>query len=99
LRAETTASTLPSLFEIGDRGCAFAFPTLRNTGNIWPASGTPYIETTPGGIATFDNDGNIKFTDITGEAGLAGERYSIGATAADYDSHSQNRKLLASSNC
>jgi len=31
------------------------------------------------------NDGDGKFTDVTKEAGLAGERVSLGAAAADYD--------------
>ncbi len=33
----------------------------------------------------FRNEGGMKFRDVTGEAGLAGEGYSIGAAAADYD--------------
>src|SRR5436190_3120119 len=33
----------------------------------------------------FRNDGNMKFTDVTAEAGVAGEGYSIAAAAADYD--------------
>lgn len=33
----------------------------------------------------FRNDGGWKFTDVTGEAGLAGEGYSIGAAAGDFD--------------
>ena len=33
----------------------------------------------------FRNDGGMKFTDVTAEAGLAGAGYSIGAAAADYD--------------
>jgi hypothetical protein len=33
----------------------------------------------------FRNDGNWKFTDVTGQAGLAGAGYSMGAAAADFD--------------
>ncbi|QOY85131.1 CRTAC1 family protein [Paludibaculum fermentans] len=33
----------------------------------------------------FRNDGNLKFTDVTAETGLAGEGYGMGASAADYD--------------
>lgn len=33
----------------------------------------------------FRNEGGWKFTDVTAEAGLAGEGYSIAAAAADYD--------------
>jgi enediyne biosynthesis protein E4 len=33
----------------------------------------------------YRNDGNLKFTDVTAEAGLAGAGYSMGAAAADYD--------------
>ncbi|HYM10788.1 MAG TPA: FG-GAP-like repeat-containing protein [Bryobacterales bacterium] len=33
----------------------------------------------------FRNDGHLKFTDVTSEAGVAGAGYSIGAAAADYD--------------
>src|SRR5580693_262588 len=33
----------------------------------------------------FRNDGAMKFTDVTSEAGLEGEGYSMGAAAADFD--------------
>ena len=33
----------------------------------------------------FRNDGNWKFTDVTGRSGLAGTGYSMGAAAADFD--------------
>jgi hypothetical protein len=33
----------------------------------------------------FRNEGGMKFKDVTTEAGVAGEGYSIGAAAADYD--------------
>lgn len=33
----------------------------------------------------FHNDGNFKFRDVTPQSGLAGEGYSIGTAAADYD--------------
>ena len=33
----------------------------------------------------FRNDGGMRFTDVTEEAGVAGEGYSMGAAAADYD--------------
>jgi hypothetical protein len=33
----------------------------------------------------FRNDGNMKFTDVTAEAGLAGAGYAMGAAAADFD--------------
>lgn len=33
----------------------------------------------------FRNDGGMKFTDVTEQAGLAGAGYSMGAAAADYD--------------
>ncbi len=33
----------------------------------------------------FRNDGDWKFTDVTAEAGLAGEGYGMGAAAADFD--------------
>ncbi|MBI5281861.1 MAG: CRTAC1 family protein [Candidatus Solibacter usitatus] len=33
----------------------------------------------------FRNDGGMKFTDVTAEAGLAGEGYSMGVAAADFD--------------
>lgn len=33
----------------------------------------------------FRNDGEWKFTDVTAEAGVAGEGYSLGAAAADFD--------------
>ncbi len=33
----------------------------------------------------YRNDGDLRFTDVTAEAGLAGEGYAMGAAAADYD--------------
>ncbi|MGH9630769.1 MAG: CRTAC1 family protein, partial [Bryobacteraceae bacterium] len=33
----------------------------------------------------FRNEGNLKFREVTAEAGVAGEGYSMGAAAADYD--------------
>ena len=33
----------------------------------------------------FRNDGGMKFSDVTGEAGVAAAGYSMGAAAADYD--------------
>ncbi len=33
----------------------------------------------------FRNDGGMKFTDVTAEAGLAGEGYAMGVAAADFD--------------
>jgi hypothetical protein len=33
----------------------------------------------------FRNEGGMRFTDVTEEAGVAGEGYSMGAAAADYD--------------
>jgi enediyne biosynthesis protein E4 len=33
----------------------------------------------------YRNDGNMKFTDVTAEAGVAGDGYSMGVAVADYD--------------
>lgn len=33
----------------------------------------------------YRNDGGLKFTDVTADAGVGGEGYSMGAAAADYD--------------
>ena len=33
----------------------------------------------------YHNEGNMKFRDVTQEAGVAGEGYSMGAAAGDYD--------------
>src|SRR5207244_10685423 len=33
----------------------------------------------------YRNDGGMKFTDVTKEAGVAGAGYSMGCAAADYD--------------
>src|SRR5439155_1557639 len=33
----------------------------------------------------YRNDGGMKFTDVTSEAGVAGDGYSMGVAAADYD--------------
>ncbi len=50
----------------------------------------------------FRNDGGMKFTDVTAEAGVAGAGYAIGAAAGDYDNDGRvdlfvagvNRNLL-----
>ena len=33
----------------------------------------------------YRNDGNMRFTDVTGQAGVAGKGYSMGVAVADYD--------------
>lgn len=37
----------------------------------------------------FHNEGNLKFRDVTATSGLAGEGYSMGAAAADFDNDGQ----------
>jgi len=46
----------------------------------------------------FRNDGNLQFTDVTTDAGLAGEGYSIGAAAADYDNDGRPDLFVAGVN-
>ncbi len=46
----------------------------------------------------FRNDGGMKFTDVTAEAGLAGAGYSIGAAAADYDNDGRTDLFVAGVN-
>jgi enediyne biosynthesis protein E4 len=43
----------------------------------------------------FRNDGNMKFTDVTAEAGLAGAGYSMGAAAADYNNDGHTDLFVA----
>lgn len=46
----------------------------------------------------FRNDGGLRFTDVTGEAGLEGEGFSIAAAAADYDSDGHTDLLVVGVN-
>jgi hypothetical protein len=43
----------------------------------------------------YRNEGNWRFTDVTGTAGLAGQGYSIGAAAADYDNDGDQDLFVA----
>lgn len=43
----------------------------------------------------FRNEGGMKFRDVTREAGVAGEGYSIGAAAADYDNDGDTDLFVA----
>jgi enediyne biosynthesis protein E4 len=43
----------------------------------------------------FRNDGGMKFTDVTSEAGLAGAGYSMGAAAADYNNDGHTDLFVA----
>jgi len=43
----------------------------------------------------FRNDGGMKFTDVTSEAGVAGAGYSMGAAAADYDNDGHTDLFVA----
>jgi enediyne biosynthesis protein E4 len=44
------------------------------------------------------NEGNLTFKDVTAESGLAGEGYSIGAAAADYDNDGKIDLFVAGAN-
>lgn len=46
----------------------------------------------------FHNEGNFRFRDVTGESGLGGEGYSIGAAVADYDNDSRPDLFVAGVN-
>jgi len=46
----------------------------------------------------FHNEGNFKFRDVTAQAGLAGQGYSIGAAAADYDNDGKPDLFVAGVN-
>jgi hypothetical protein len=44
----------------------------------------------------FHNDGNLKFTDVTDKAGVAGAGYGMGVAVADYDNDGKADLFLAS---
>ncbi len=46
----------------------------------------------------YRNEGNFKFRDVTGEAGVSGEGYSMGAAAADYDNDGRSDLFVAGVN-
>jgi enediyne biosynthesis protein E4 len=46
----------------------------------------------------YHNEGNMKFRDVTGQAGVAGEGYSMGAAAGDYDNDGQADLFVAGVN-
>ena len=43
----------------------------------------------------YRNEGSLKFTDVTSEAGVAGEGYSMGAAAADYNNDGHTDLFVA----
>src|SRR5215211_7956226 len=43
------------------------------------------VETMAGGVAVFDYDGGLAFTDVTERAGVKAEGYTTGAAAGDFD--------------
>lgn len=43
----------------------------------------------------YRNDGGMKFTDVTAEAGLAGEGYALGAAAGDFDNDGHADLIVA----
>src|SRR5437764_13831244 len=46
----------------------------------------------------YRNDGGMKFTDVTGPAGVAGAGYSMGAAAGDYDNDGNVDRFVAGVN-
>ena len=46
----------------------------------------------------YRNEGNMKFRDVTAEAGIAGDGYSMGAAAADYDNDGKPDLFVAGVN-
>ncbi|HTP32241.1 MAG TPA: CRTAC1 family protein [Candidatus Acidoferrales bacterium] len=46
----------------------------------------------------YHNEGNLKFRDVTGQAGVAGAGYSMGAAAADYDNDGRPDLFVAGVN-
>ncbi len=46
----------------------------------------------------YRNEGNMKFRDVTAEAGVAGDGYSMGAAAADYDNDGKPDLFVAGVN-
>ncbi len=69
--------------------------------DVFLVQGGTWNDLTPGrpypGHALLRNDGNLRFTDVTGEAGVSGAdgSYCMGAVAADYDNDGDQDLFVA----
>ncbi len=101
------AEKLGSLVESTGAGCAWLDYNNDGKPDLYVVSGRPlgaemhpYPLRKPPAAAPhnhlYRNDGNGKFTDVTEEAGVAGDGYGFGVIAADYDNDGHTDLLVTS---
>ena len=101
------AAQLGSLVESTGAGCVWLDYNHDGKPDLYVVSGRPLGEgmhphplkkapETPPHNHLYRNDGNGKFTDVTGQAGVAGDGFSFSAVAADFDNDGNTDLLVTS---
>ena len=101
------AEKLGSLLESTGAGCVWFDYNNDGRPDLYVVSGRPLEAgmhpyplrkppVTPAHNHLYRNDGNGKFTDVTGEAHVAGDGFSFSAIAADYDNDGNTDLLVTS---
>ncbi len=99
------AAELGSLLESAGSGCVWLDYNNDGRPDLYVVSGRPlakemhpYPLRTAPAVAPhnhlYRNDGNGKFTDVTDQAGVAGDGYGFGAVAADFDNDGRTDLLV-----
>ncbi len=101
------AEKLGSLLESTGAGCVWFDYNGDGKPDLFVANGRPLakemhpypVRKLPDPLPTnhlYRNDGNGKFTDVTASAGVAGDSFSFGAVAADFDNDGHTDLLVTS---
>ena len=101
------AEKLGSLVESTGAGCVWFDYNADGRPDLFVASGRPLEKgmhpyplrkapETPPHNHLYRNDGNGKFSDVTGEAGVGGDGFSFSASAADFDNDGREDLMVAS---